>query len=456
MSFCTNCGQDLSPKDRVCPNCGTPVRPSMQSAGQVKKAQNNQKNTAPQYSKKKQGISPAVIIALILVAAIAAGTGIVLTNRNKNNTNSSDMDQTKVVSIAESSEDSAAASDASKADAEKTPAPTEKPISNVTYYVTGVADKIHLFEKENSNSLITGDLKNGDTMKLLDDSGSTYWKVLTDQDSLSGYIDKHYITDDKSAVTEPKTVYANVQNSMTLYKEPKETSEQLGKLKNGDSATIIAETKGDYWFAYADSLKQYGYLKKQYLSPNKPTPTPTPTPKPTPTAAPTPEPTQPPALTEEPAQNEYFGPGDAPSSYTTYYAAVDSGYLALRNAKAFDASNEIGKVQNGQAVYVIETPNETYWYVFVPSLGMWGYVNSDYLTSSGGGSPSTSTTTYTVKVDSGYLALRTAPAFDASNEIGALYTGDKVEVSDSSGTYWWVYSPKYGAWGYVNGNYLHK
>ena len=64
---------------------------------------------------------------------------------------------------------------------------------------------------------------------------------------------------------------------------------------------------------------------------------------------------------------------------------------------------------------------------------------------------------YTVKVDRGYLALRTAPAYDYSNEIGELYTGDVVTVEEKpSGNYWWVYSSKDGRSGYVNKNYLTK
>ena len=63
--------------------------------------------------------------------------------------------------------------------------------------------------------------------------------------------------------------------------------------------------------------------------------------------------------------------------------------------------------------------------------------------------------TYTVKVDTGYLALRTAPAYDSSNEIGELYTGDTVTlIRADAGQYWWVYSPKLGREGYVNKDYL--
>ena len=50
---------------------------------------------------------------------------------------------------------------------------------------------------------------------------------------------------------------------------------------------------------------------------------------------------------------------------------------------------------------------------------------------------------YSVHVDSGYLALRTAKAYDYSNEIGKLYTGDQVQVTDASDSvYWYVYAPK--------------
>ena len=64
--------------------------------------------------------------------------------------------------------------------------------------------------------------------------------------------------------------------------------------------------------------------------------------------------------------------------------------------------------------------------------------------------------TRTVSVAKGYLALRTAKAYDEANEIGELYTGDTVQVTDTSdSTYWYVYSPKHGKYGYVNKDYLY-
>jgi uncharacterized protein YgiM (DUF1202 family) len=61
----------------------------------------------------------------------------------------------------------------------------------------------------------------------------------------------------------------------------------------------------------------------------------------------------------------------------------------------------------------------------------------------------------TVSVASGYLALRNAPSYDASNEFGKLYSGDVVQVvGAASGSYVQVYSAKYGAYGWVNAGFL--
>ena len=141
----------------------------------------------------------------------------------------------------------------------------------------------------------------------------------------------------------------------------------------------------------------------------------------------------------------------------TYQVGVSKGYLALRSAMAYDSSNEIGELYSGDTVEVTEYTNGDYWYVYSPKYDCWGYVNNDYLVSlysqSGGYSYSTS---YTVSVSKGYLALRNAKAYDSSNEIGQLYSGDTVQLIDSSDAqYWYVYSPKLYLYGYVNKDYLY-
>ena len=162
------------------------------------------------------------------------------------------------------------------------------------------------------------------------------------------------------------------------------------------------------------------------------------------------------------------------ASPNTYTVSVAKGYLALRTAKAYDSSNEIGELYSGDVVEVSDYSDCTYWYVYSPKHNMYGYVNKNYLyyqaythvpqynqySYEPSYEPYTysndySRNVYTVSVTKGYLALRTAKAYDDSNEIGELYTGDTVTVLDTSDcTYWSVYSPKYDRIGYVNRNYL--
>ena len=69
-----------------------------------------------------------------------------------------------------------------------------------------------------------------------------------------------------------------------------------------------------------------------------------------------------------------------------------------------------------------------------------------------------------VGLQSGYLAMRTRPAYDYNNEIRGceLHNNDRVQITGSpvpvTGTdgyaYLWVFSPKYGVSGYVNASYL--
>ena len=191
-----------------------------------------------------------------------------------------------------------------------------------------------------------------------------------------------------------------------------DSSNEIGKLYTGDVVDVYDNGDSTYWYVYSSKLGSYGYVNKNYLV--------------------------------------YTSLNGAP----TMYAKVQSGYLALRTAKAFDASNEIGKLYTGDTVQVTDTRDSQYWYVYAPSLNKYGFVNKDYLVSSNPGRQ-TSGDTMTVLVQSGYLALRTAKAFDYNNEIGKLYTGDTVQVQDRSDSqYWYVYAPSLGKSGYVNKDYL--
>lgn len=182
---------------------------------------------------------------------------------------------------------------------------------------------------------------------------------------------------------------------------------EIGRLYPGYTVELLDCSDPTYWYVYAPALDDYGYVNCNYLI------------------------------------------STLGSSWTV---RVDSGYLALRNAMAFDSSNEIGKLYTGDVVWVYDACDYTYWYVYAPKYGTYGYVNREYLYD---GSIGSSGDMRTVSVSSGYLALRTDKAYDSRNEVGALYTGDVVQLLDTRDSqYWYVYSPKLGRSGYVNKDYL--
>lgn len=318
------------------------------------------------------------------------------------------------------------------------------------YYVTGCKEVLKVREEEDKESKVLTKLDNGEKVSLMEKSEGNYWKVYIEAEEVIGYIDYHYLTNKSDAVTDPVTRYVNVKKdaSLTIFSTPDEDGAALGMAERGDEVTVLAKPDETYAYIYAADESAYGYVERSKLSEDKPK-----------------EETKESAKKEDsaPAQaqaaTEVLGAGSPPSSYQgVYYVNVASGYLALRNAKAFDASNEIGKMYNGDYVQAIRT-NEQYWYVYSPSLGAYGYTNSDYLAGSApsSGSAKAYDNIYYASVSSGYLALRSAQAYDASNEIGKIANGQEVSVVDvSGGTYWYVYVPALDQYGYVNSEYLRR
>lgn len=210
--------------------------------------------------------------------------------------------------------------------------------------------------------------------------------------------------------------YLALRNAMAY-----DSSNEIGELYSGDLVEVQDFTSKDYWYVYSPKYDCWGYVNSDYL-------------------------------VSLYSQSYYF-----PSASWT--VSVSKGYLALRNAKAYDSSNEIGQLNNGDSVWLSDSSDPTYWYVYSPKLNCYGYVNKDYLYYSGTTRSAKAIDYYgemrTVSVATGYLALRTQKAYDVSNEIGELYSGDTVQLLDTADSqYWYVYSPKYDMNGFVNKDYL--
>ena len=267
---------------------------------------------------------------------------------------------------------------------------------------------------DSSNEI--GELYTGDTVEVMDTSDNTYWYVYSAKLGKSGYVNRNYLVAQGGGSYAGGSSYTvSVSKGYLALRTAKayDSKNEIGELYSGDTVQVQDTSDSTYWYVYAPKLGKSGYVNRNYLV----------------------------------GGGSYTGG----SSYTV---SVSSGYLALRTAKAYDSSNEIGELYSGDTVQVQDSSDGTYWYVYAPKLGKSGYVNRNYLVGAGSSTPSV--VTKTVSVSKGYLALRTAKAYDDKNEIGQLYSGDTVQVQDTSdGTYWYVYATKLGKSGYVNKNYLY-
>ena len=198
-----------------------------------------------------------------------------------------------------------------------------------------------------------------------------------------------------------------------------DSKNEIGELYNGDLVEVMDYTGATgYWYVYSPKYDTFGYVNNDYLN----------------------------------------SISSSVSAYDTMWTvSVEKGYLALRNAACYDSANEIGKLYSGDNVWVCDSSDSTYWYVYSPKLNCYGFVNQEYLYTNEDMDAGTSYfgETRMVSVAKGYLALRNMKAYDASNEIGELYTGDVVQLLETSDPkYWYVYSPKYDMNGFVNKDYL--
>ena len=123
-------------------------------------------------------------------------------------------------------------------------------------------------------------------------------------------------------------------------------------------------------------------------------------------------------------------------------------------------ARELGRLRVGDTVRVIDSSsNAGFWYVYSDTHRRNGWVNRFCLRRETKPTPQDTTEDlrdhYRVRVESGFLALRTHPEYDDGNILERLYTGDVVvAIHKYDGNYWWVYSSKHSQSGYADNRCL--
>ena len=285
-----------------------------------------------------------------------------------------------------------------------------------SYRVTGTQNYLALRNApayDQANEI--GKLHNGDIVQFVNSGNGTYWYVSSSKGY--GYVNKNYLKPVSGGSSKNTLTVQGTNNYLALRSAKKyDSSNEIGKLNNGQTVTLIRKDSSGYWLVFAPSAGKFGYVNADYLT--KP----------------------------------------SGSANDMYVAAGMDNYLALRTAMSYNSTNEIGKIHFGQPVEYIDSGNSEYCYVYAPTLGKYGYVNRNYLIKVASGTDNKiSYTSYKVKGVDQYLALRKARAYKDSNEIGKIRNGQRIEhVANGDSTYWFVYAPTLGKYGYVNKNYLTK
>lgn len=331
-------------------------------------------------------------------------------------------------------------------------------IKTVNMYVTGVEKDIVMKDSDGKKAKPLVKIKLKAQVQMIDDSSETCYYVYSKADDEYGYIKKEYLTKEKNAVCKRTNAYTSKKTN--LYETNGSKPKKIDTLAKNSPIFIVSKNSGDYWFVYDKKGKEFGYIKSLDITTTKAS-----------TSR-----TSSKTTTKTTTNNSTNRSGSLSGSYSTWTVfgtnSANGHYLALRSAPATNAANEIGKLWDGQTVQVYSNSysnySDTFWYVYAPSLGLWGYVNSNYITSGStytapSNNSSSGYTTWRVantnSAGGHYLALRSAPATNSANEIGKLWDGDTVRVysysySDFTDTFWYVYAPTLGQWGYINSNYI--
>ena len=232
-----------------------------------------------------------------------------------------------------------------------------QPVSaaNTTYTVSGTKNYLALRSSAKySKSNEIGKLYNGDTVTVSSTKNSSYWYVYSSKLNKNGYVNKKYLTASTASSSNTSASSSNytvkgTKNYLALRSAAKySASNAIGKLYNGDTVTVKDSSGSKYWYVYSSKLNKSGYVNKSYLTSST-------------------------ATASSTSTNTSNTTGS--SNYTV---SGTKNYLALRSAAKYSASNEIGKLSNGETV-TVKTKSGSYWYVYSPKLGKSGYVNSKYL-----------------------------------------------------------------------------
>lgn len=136
------------------------------------------------------------------------------------------------------------------------------------YYVTGCKEVLKVREKENEDSKVLAKLDNGEKVSLIERTAEDSWKVYVESEEVTGYLNYHYLIDEREAAMEPEDKIVNTGSGeqLTILNAPRADGTSVGILGQGDEVTVLAMPGDNFAYIYAPESKAYGYVEKDKLS----------------------------------------------------------------------------------------------------------------------------------------------------------------------------------------------
>lgn len=259
-------------------------------------------------------------------------------------------------------------------------------------YVTG-AGEIDVMEDANVGSRVIGTLSCGDSVSFINsvaaDKESDESKLIfiySETLGTFGYVKNINLVDIQSEVSYGEIYYVK-SNESPLYTD-QYGSAIIRLLSKNDMVTVLAKTTNGLW-RVSDKSGKLGYVSVSLLSEEKisnkfnssryssKSESKTVSKEESQTESRIESKTE--SRTASKAEPSVkIGAGEPPvSGYSVYVVDVDLGYLALRGEPSSDTDEILGELYYEEQVYVIDSSG-SFWYIYAPTLGMYGYVNGDY------------------------------------------------------------------------------
>lgn len=259
--------------------------------------------------------------------------------------------------------------------------------------------------------------------------------------------------------------YVSGSAEITLTADALYGSKEVGTLKSGEKVSVVNSDVTEYCFVYSASIEKFGYVRTVLLadSPEETTIGETKYIKPLTTIIYSDE-----SMTAEKytaVQNDIvtvivkFNSGVCriadKNGEIGYISADELSDKKIKETPSSKAASSKQSKKKNQSSTVSSEVSSTVSSEVSSAPESSGVSSKEETVSglyTGKGEPPENYTVYIVDVDVGYLSLRDVPSADKSKVIGELYYEDKVYILDTSGEFWYAYSPALGMYGYVTGN----